>query len=257
MKVITHLLIASVLSLFLSAVQPARASVILDPGTSDWLSTVTLPASALPFFVVLWFRADDVTGTYAMFSLQDKDSTDLNIGLTLQAAGTIANDPVRTLAGTGNIATTTTGYTASTWFHAAGFWKSTTDRRAYINGGSANTNTGSFTMGAIDRLGIGGHADSTPSAFFDGKIAHVAFYDATGLADADVTTAIADLAAGRNPLAIQPTKLLAYWPLLSNPNDTKGSNHLTENGTITYDGADNPTVDNPPSNQSQGVMLLQ
>lgn len=239
-----------ILALLIALPAPARASAILESANSEWFSTETVPVTAVPFFIVAWFKTADTSTTTAIVSLLDKDATGF-LGARFVAAGSIANDPVRAQAGS-HSADTTTGYSADTWTHAAGFWKSGTDRRAYINGRDSGSQGSSITLADIDRLGIGAFADSTPSAFFNGRIAHVAVYDATGLSDEHVELAIANLAGepspaagtyvfGHNPLTVLSAALIAYWPLLTDAKDAKGSNTLTANGTISFD-SDNPLV---------------
>ena len=231
---------------------PAKAfpSAVFERANSEWFSTTTVPFTAEPFVFACWAKLNDETADHMLMSLQDKDSASI-IGASLQASGSVANDPIRALSATAPA--TKTDFAPNVWFHAAGYWKSATHWVAYLNGVAGGTQPGPTGINpAVDRLGIGGHADSTPSSFTDGKLAHCVAYDTTGISDADVATLITNLAAGRNPLAVQNAALVAYWPLLADLNDAKGTNNLTANGTISFDGGDNPTVDGPPA--SGGVM---
>ena len=222
-------------------------SVILEQANVEYLYTDTLPVSAPPFLFVGWGKITDIDDWHTIVGLSDTAaSTDY---WSMDFGGGTTGDPVRGVAragGTQREALTTTGYSADTWTHAAYYVKSTTDRRAYIGGTDKGTNTTSVTPSSIDRFAVGVRPLSNPTDGFplDGRIAHVAVYDTTGLSDATVETAITSLAAGRNPQNIEVGSLIAHWELDTDPNDDFGSNTLTEVGTITYDGADNPTVDN-------------
>lgn len=214
-------------------------------GTGDWLKiTTTSILTAPPLTMACWFNSDDITVTRCLMSIDDA-SGGFN-QFSLQIAGAVAGDPVRCV--TQNFLTvanadTTSGYSASTWQHACGVIASSTDRRAFLNGGSKGTNATSVTdPPGMDAFSIGdlGVADTLPMA---GLIAHAGLWN-IALADADVAL----LAGGAHPLFVRPDSLVAYWPMFderASQVDWIGRVSLTVNGNPTK-GASDPYIGFPP-----------
>jgi len=209
-------------------------SVVLN-GSSQYLDTHTVPVTAVPFTISIWFKSDSNTASQALACLEQGTS----YFHLLQAAGAIAGDPVRAMiyATTWSVATTTTGYTASTWTHALGIFTSTTSRTAYIDGGDSNENTDNKTAINMAYFMVGAYKQSAPTGYFDGLLAEVAVWNKALSSDNAVS-----LAGGANPLLTEYANLIAYWPLLNDALDDKGTNNLTLVGTPTYD-ADHPTIE--------------
>lgn len=108
--------------------------------------------------------------------------------------------------GTTTEAETTTGIARDgSWEHACGVFASTTDRRAFLNGGSKGTNTDSVSDVAPTSFTAG---DAPPFAGLAGRIAEIGIWD-IALSDAEVAL----LAAGISPTRIQAANLVGYWPL--------------------------------------------
>ena len=176
--------------------------------SSEYLRVSSAVVTATPLTLACWFNVNNVTAEHTLISICD-DATNTNM-FALNASGVQAGDPVRAYAttGVGAFAVTTTGYTASTWHHAAGVFTSSTDRAAFIDGGSKGTATDDLTPTGLDRTAIAVLDRLSPASYVDGEIAEAAIWDAA-LTDGEV----ASLAAGYSPLLIRPTSLKAYWPL--------------------------------------------
>lgn len=239
--------IALITVLVVGASPKAWASAVLEAANSEYFSSATVPVSAYPFTFACWAKFNDVTANRAVMWQGDKDVT--TSGDLLQGSGGGAGDRVvaQSRDATGAYAgpQTSTGYTSATWHHVAAVFTAAQERHVYLDGGNEGTDTtNSRTPTDYDRFELGRLGGSSPANLFDGKLAHCAVWD-IALSDADVAL----LGGGDNPLAVQAADLIAYWPLLADAGDDKGSNTLTANGTISFDGADNPTVDGPPSSR--------
>ncbi len=178
-------------------------------GTNDILNINAVAVTGIPFTLAAWFRADVINKTMAILWIGDKDDT--NEMHYIQAAGLSGGDPVHantTAAAGGGTAATTSGFSANTWHHAAGVWVANNNRAAFIDGGSKGTNANNRTPGGFDRIRIGSRGDSTPSNYFNGRIAEAAIYN-VALSDAEVAV----LASGVSPLRVRPGNLKGYWPI--------------------------------------------
>ena len=175
---------------------------------SEYAEVDNSPISGFPWTMACWFRSDDLTIDQVLMWLGDKDVADQYV--FLGAAGTFAGDTVIALTDAGGIssAETSTGYSADTWHLATGVWVSSTDRRAYIDGGSKGTNTTSRVLSnASDRVSIGRAGDSTPGNYMSGRIAEAAIWD-VALTDTEIARLL------RQPFRyVRPANLVAYWPL--------------------------------------------
>lgn len=162
--------------------------------------------------IAAWFRSDDDTITGVICAVGDKDITDEFC--LIEASGAVAGDPVSasyTGSGAPSTASTSTGFTAGTWHHAAGVFLSTASRTAYIDGGSAVTETTAETaLATVDSITVGVRPNATTNPF-SGDIAEV------GVWDVDLTAAeILSLSKGVSPLLIRPASLVFYAPMFGN-----------------------------------------
>jgi len=150
-------------------------------------------------------------------------------GFLMMAAGATAGDPVRAGASAGAsyaFASSSTGYSANTWTHACGVFTTTTSRTAYINGGSAASNTTSRSPTGVDTVIVGnnrtgGAWGSTATVI----IAEVGIWNVALNADE-----IAALAKGFRPDQIRPQSLRFYTPLVREIIDVRGGLALTTAG---------------------------
>lgn len=176
-----------------------------------------------------WFNSSSSTTNQILIDIDRADATGRYI---LSINGSLAGKPV--VANSGNNATvpsasSTSGYTANTWAHAAGVFAGTSSRTAYINGGSAGTNTTthSFTDPPT-HLRIGALFYTSLVLQFSGLMAEVAIWNA-----ALTTAEVASLANGFTPDQIRPQSLQFYLPLVRNLQDLRSAIAITNNNPVT------------------------
>lgn len=198
-------------------------------GSGQYHLTGTTPVTAVPLTLACWFNSDSITASQVLIQVTDSSSNNNYFGL--YASGNTAGDPVRALtqsAAAFGPAATTTGYAASTWYHAAGVFSASDSRSAYIDGGSKGTETTAVTPSSIDRIGLAADGDLSPGSLFNGRLAEAAIWN-VALDDAEV----AALAAGYCPLCVHPSALVFYAPLVQNVMDVRGGLTLTATGSPT------------------------
>jgi hypothetical protein len=192
-------------------------------------------AASEPFTMACWFYCLDNTTWHVLMSLGENGGPAGDF-YYLGADGDDAGDNIWASAFSDpaqGTAKTTTGFSASTWHHAAAVFASSSSRSVYLDGGGKGTDSTSVTGISVARTAIGVLLRDVVSAgvHLDGSIAEAAVWDAA-LSDDEV----AALAAGINTRHIRPANLKAYWPLLSyNPlsDFTKNGYDLTEVGTVS------------------------
>lgn len=199
--------------------------------SSHYLEYAAGIISAYPFSMCCWFNSDDTTNQQVLMGNYNS-VTDFRAQLLL-ASGNVASDPVRAYSansgGTSASAATSAGYTANTWYHAAGVWSSATSRVVYLNGGNSGSDTTNVTMSAGNRFGIGSFISSgSRGSHMSGSIAEAALWT-VALTAAEV----ASLATGISPLFIRPASLAAYWPIVGRTSPEicpKGGTDMTVSG---------------------------
>lgn len=213
---------------------------------------VATPIAAMPLTMACWFKIDTDGEGHTFICLGNAANQEI---FRLGASMDVGGDPVvfraTTDGGSQSNVNTTAGATLSTWYHACCVASGSTNRAVYLNGANkASVSAGTRTISAATRLAIGSQYQAgTYGADTNGKVAHVAIWD-VALSDGEV----AALAAGANPLTIQPDHLIAYWPLTADLVDLVDGLTLTNGGGATLSG-DNPTVAAPPgSGASEGAL---
>ena len=216
-------------------------SRLFDDAKSESLSINVAAITAYPFAMACWFYSDSDALQQALIWCGDKDGSNCFSRLGIQ--GGVAGDPVaafshnygKNIACTAN---TTSGYSVNTWHHAAGIWLTTSERHAYIDGGSKGSNTNAVgAMSGHDSTAIGGNRDSTPGQYMSGMIAEVGIWDLTnwGANNAERETnferAIASMAKGFSP-SFFPLGLKLYCPLVRLAINIMNSIILGESGTV-------------------------
>lgn len=138
-----------------------------------------------------------------------------NKAASIEIATAAAGDPARYFLHSGGGATTvntTNGVTVNTWHHIAARSASQTDHRIVLDGnlaaaGASTFNEGNF-VSVSNRIAVAERGDSTPTNFFDGRIAEVAIWS-RALSD----TQIVALSQGFIPPAVEMNGLFFYAPL--------------------------------------------
>jgi hypothetical protein len=209
-------------------------------GSNQSATSASAPATAEPLTIAAWFKSDVNNARTVIVSIAD---TNISAGafFALVEDGTKAGDPIcaTKFSNTSDLgeAVSTTGFTVGTWHHGCAVFTSTTSRTAYIDGGSANTNTGSRPADAqvVDKTAIGCLGRATNVAFYNGQIAEV------GIWSAALTAAeVASLADGMTCDKVRPQSLVFYAPLVRNLQDVRGGLTITNNNTATV--ANHPRV---------------
>lgn len=212
---------------------------LFNDASSQYLGISSTPiVTTTPFSIAAWFRSDDIANLQCIASVNDVAAS--NHQHCLWIDGAVGGDPISagTRAGASFFtAVSTTGYSANTWGHACGVWASVSDRRAFFNGANKGTNNGNLAPNTLDSFDIGRFGDSTPSAYFSGRIAEVGLWN-IALSDNEVFA----LGTGLCPLFVRPQNLVGYWPLwgLHSPEIdlTSGAHSLTVTGaTVVEDHA--------------------
>lgn len=214
--------------------------------TGNYLETTTFPSVALPFTVVYWFYATDVTNIHYGWSASANIAGNVSY-FFLGPRGDVSGDPIHAIAdnepsGTG-IAATSSGYSANTWHHAAGVFSSSTSRSVYLDGGSKVTNTTSASPDSINTMNVGAfYYTNTRFAGFGGRIAYLAMWN-VALSDdeiADLGRKLNGVPCGVHPIRIRPESLVACYPLGGFHGEHDGdiwkdSYNLTPSGTPTWE----------------------
>lgn len=208
-------------------------------GADDTLYTSTLPVGALPFTILAWIKEPTLqSAADVVVNIGESGGGNNYLRLNVNASNQVA--ATQDAAGAASSSTyTATAISADTWHCAVAVFTSDSSRTVYLDGNAATTQTTtrSTSWASIDRLNIG--ASGPLAADFNGLIGHVAVWD-VALSAGNITS----LAGGANPLTIDPTNLIAYWPLTADVNDVVGTNHLTVvNNAAPKAPADDPTVD--------------
>lgn len=204
--------------------------------SSHKLQVNSTPVTAVPITMACWFLSDSITVNQTLMSIAASGSAAFSNQFGLFASGANAGDPIQAYAqsgGGGTLASSTTGYSANCWSHAAAVFATTTSKSAFINGGSKGTNTTSQAPAGVDRISIGLTAQSTSGDAMSGMIAWPAIWN-VALADVD----IAALASGAHPATIHPESLVAFWDWTGAETEfgLKAAYPLTNTGSVPVTG---------------------
>lgn len=196
----------------------------LDDASNQVLRVEQAVRTTYPLTMACWFNVDDDSVIHTLMCLVGKSGSDCHVLRALRAVESrhIGAD-TRSSLGWGS-ASSDTGYTVGQWHHACGVFASATNRKAFLDGDPGNQNATNRTPAGLDRTSIGSYdRDTSPLWFVSGLVAEAAIW-AVALTDAEV----AILAKGYSPLFIRPQSLVAYWPLIRDPdNDAVGGYNLT------------------------------
>lgn len=109
----------------------------------------------------------------------------------------------------GSQAVSSAGPALNTWAHACAVFASSTDRRAFLNGGNKGTNATSRTPSSPTVIRIGAYCYLSGTKWGDAAVAEAGIWN-VALGDDEV----AMLALGVRPTMVRPQSLVAYWPLI-------------------------------------------
>lgn len=204
--------------------------------TSDVAGNSAPPVTTTPYTMACWFNFSSTT-LYCPLMCLAVNNVALNDRATLYAAGNNPGDPILALSSSGvgdAFASSASGYSASTWMHAAGVWASATSRTAYLNGTAGTTETTNKTPTTFDIARVGCEFFGAANRFGDGAatclIAEAGIWN-VALGSGEIQA----LAKGLSPKRVRPGNLVAYWPLWGlhspEPSMKGGATSLTLTGT--------------------------
>ena len=190
---------------------------------TNFLLRSAAPVTGVPLAMACWFNSDDATIQQVFIVVH-------NFGLPIESfgievRGNIAGDYLYAGTTTGSVddsAITTTGYSVDTWHHGCGIFATPTDRRAFIDGGSKGTDSGSSVPSGIDYTNYGViDYGAGEAGYMSGMIAEGGIWDLSvwpGASDTDradnfETVALPGLSAGYSPLFF-PLGLVEYRKLV-------------------------------------------
>lgn len=205
-------------------------AVYVQQTASEYLEHNSPLVTAVPLTMACWFQTHSASLNSNLVGLFDLSVPQSRFMMQVRPSD---GDIIRCFATEGaasGSALSTSSWSINTWHHACGVFASSTDRRAFLDGGSKGTDATDVTPTGIDRLSLGRSGDSTPGAYLKGYLAEVAVW-AGALTDAEV----AILATGTPPDRVQPHNLVHYYRL-RNINELTcrvGSTTLTAYNTPT------------------------
>lgn len=163
--------------------------LLFDFTSSEYILSGRPQITGYPLTVMCWFNTDATTDNDVLMAIGSSATAD---AFTLSAQGGAAGDPIRAyseVAAGSSAGSTSTGYTAGSWYHAVGVFSGDSSRAAYLNGGSKGSNSTSraVTFSALNTLRIAAGAAAAAANFFDGRIMDARVYN-RALTDAEVLT---------------------------------------------------------------------
>lgn len=213
--------------------------------------TGTAPVTNEPFLIHAWVKRIGVSNTQMVVAIGDAGAANGNHAweLFISSSDVVSGRSEGTIGET--VYGASIGNDTTNWHSLVFYTNGDTHRNTAYDGTEGTPLTGNVAVNSanVDVIRIGLSTQSgDATAPFEGRIAHVAVYNTTGLDASAITALIAALAAGDNPLATNAANLVSYWPLTDSGDltDHKGANDLTGIGSPTFN-ADNPTVDAPPA----------
>jgi hypothetical protein len=139
-------------------------------GSSQYLECASAFVNALPVSMAVWFWTTDTANTRSVMSMALNTATNDRMNLaTLSGKMSLAFQN-----GTPNAnPSTTTSYAASTWQLATAVASTSVLKAVYLNGGGkATSSTSVAASGLWNRTRFSSQPLSTPSQFWDGRLAH-------------------------------------------------------------------------------------
>lgn len=194
---------------------------LFDDASSEYL-LVNQAVAGYPFAVVAFFEVDDLDLTRCILSICDTASENNWHQLfrrSINRVTAMSQDSSGEAA-----ANSTLPILTNTLYHAAGIFVSSTDKRAFTNGGNKGTSAAACDPQNLDATAVGARCNLTTSGYMSGMIAEAAIYDLSAWPGATVSDKadnfekiLLSLAKGFSPLFF-PLGLVAYWPLIRETN---------------------------------------
>jgi hypothetical protein len=140
-------------------------------GSADYGKVTATMSTNYPFTIAAWVWPEVSTGERVVFGYYDESSATVRYCLEINSGAW------RCLAGNGQ----TQGGSAvvlSNWHHVVGVFAQSNDVTMYLNGSLDGTNLTVATEWDtnVDAFSIGRHGDSTPTGYWQGKIAEMRTY---------------------------------------------------------------------------------
>lgn len=229
------------LALFLALVTlaaPARAGSDLNGSTGFWELAASVLGDDQTGTVTCWVRPDTVSGTDAIFQVEDKGDQDR---ASLSLSGGIPQVAMLQSGGTATTANASKILAAGTWYFVAAVLTDTAAEfyvwadGSFVGGGSG---TGRAHVGLdVTSIGCNFNGSSAAVNFFDGGIARLAVHSAQL-----TTEQVQEIAMGKDPRRVRPGTCVLYVRRMDGTvcHDLVGNRLFTKNGTIVA------TVDEPP-----------
>ena len=197
---------------------------------SSYIESTSTPVTTFPFTMACWFNPANDTAGGTLMSIGVANGLDR---FQMVNRGDLAGDfiAISSLVGaTAATATTTIGYTANTWHHAAAVCASITGRSIFLNGGGKDTNTTSSNPAGINNILQGGRWSTSRGFFFNGRMAEAAIWN-VALTDDEVLS----LSKGFAPYLIRPSNLKFYNRCLRTSEDRAEGRTLTQVNITNFD----------------------
>jgi hypothetical protein len=199
---------------------------LFNDAANDYLQNTNAVVSGVPLTMACWFNTDDLAIDQTIMGLFPSVGGSNYFRLWLDAAANHVNADATDFANGNTQATTTTSYAANSWYHAAGVYAASNDKRAFLNGGGKGTDATDVTPVGIDRTEIGRLGSHGGIQYTSGLIGEVAIWN-VALTDDE----IAILAEGVCPVFVRPGSLISYWSLIRNLIDIVGKYDMSAIGT--------------------------
>jgi hypothetical protein len=214
---------------------------------NNYLFRSDAPIAAMPLAIVV--RAKRPAVANAALAELCTSGTNLNKRSLRQVSTNLAAFSADgSSSNSGAIANSTT----DAYFLAGGLWLAGNDRRINVNGSAGTTGTTSLTTGTPNKFIVGAGEGTSGGIIlpWNGEIAEVGLYDATGWSGTDngratfLADALTDLHTNDKSLLHFTDGKVSIYPLNGDFLDYSGSgNHLTLAGTLT--ATTHPTLSYP------------
>lgn len=187
------------------------------------------PVTAAPYTLAIWFYSTSRSLNQNALCINRQGSSTDSVGLALgPSPGPATLNFFSASGGVGVNAITSNSYSLNAWQHVCGVATSSTDRKSYLNGDTANkgTSTTSSVPSSLNRVSLGLWFGSGAFDQVVGGIAEAAIWD-VALTEPEVVSLSKGMAASR----IRPQNLQFYFPGVRNVVDLKNAAAITSVGS--------------------------